>query len=108
MRTTKEEKNLLEKLASGALDGFVGNTFVTQGYKPTYHDKLIKNGIPIFRKTGAGGKYFDGKENVKTAGKVVDTLCETVESKLDFLRRYGWLMKDPDVLKYSAKFKGKL
>ena len=108
MGTTKEEKMLLQKLSDGLLDGRVGDTFVARGYKKVYYDKYIKNGIPVFRRTGEGSKYFDGKETVRVAGKVIDTMCETIPEKLDFLRRYGWLMKDNDVIKYSAKFKGKI
>ena len=103
----KIEKLLLEKLEKGELDGQVGNTFVTGFHKKVYLDKLIIKGIPTFRRTGESSKFFDGKENVRIPGKVVDTVCNTVSEKLNFLQKYGWLMKDPDVVKYSAQFKPK-
>ena len=36
MRKTEEEKNLLAKLASGVLDGMVGDERVYRGYKNIY------------------------------------------------------------------------
>ena len=57
---------------------------------------------------GHGGKFFYGKENERYSG-VLHTLLEwiTDEQKLEFLRKFGWLMKDEAVRSYSAKFKSK-
>ena len=46
---TNEEKNLLEKLASGVLDGFVGDDLIS-GKSTVW--KSIKNGIPAMFKQG--------------------------------------------------------
>lgn len=42
MGHTKEEKGLLAKLASGLLDGMVGDEKVYSGYKNVYCGKYIK------------------------------------------------------------------
>ena len=47
MRKTKEEKNLLAKLASGVLDGAVGRELECGGYKKVYVGKYIKDGEPV-------------------------------------------------------------
>lgn len=101
---TNEEKNLLDKLASGALDGIVGDILTTSGGSSVW--KTIKNGIPVMLKKGPGGKFFNGKENVRYSG-VLHQLEEwiTDEQKLEFLKKFGWLMKDTDVKAFSAKFK---
>ncbi len=103
---TNEEKNLLEKLTSGALDGIVGDDVTTSGGSTVW--KAIKNGLPVMFKQGPGGKFFNGKENERYEG-VLHTLQKWVtdDEKLQFLQKFGWLMKDADVKAYSAKFKPK-
>ncbi|NCD04141.1 MAG: hypothetical protein EOM00_14345 [Clostridia bacterium] len=106
MGRTNEEKSLLAKLASGVLDGFVGDDLTTSGGSTVW--KAIKNGIPANYKQGPGGKFFNGKENERYVG-VLHTLEEwiTDDEKLEFLQKFGWLMHDDDVRAYSAKFKPK-
>lgn len=106
MTKTKEEKNLLAKLASGALDAFVGNEITTSGKSTVWAE--IKEGIPRRYKKGPTTKFFNGKENERVEGKL-HTLEEwiTDDEKLAFLQKFGWLMDDEDVRKYSAKFKPK-
>lgn len=105
MKKTAEEKSLLAKLASGALDGMVGDIFEYGGYKKGYCGKYIKNGEPVSYKQGASTKFFNGKENERIPGKREEFRYDTDERKLVFLQQYGWLMNDPDVKAYSAKFK---
>ena len=104
MAKTNEEKNLLKKLASGVLDGFVGDDLTTSGGSTVW--AVIKNGTPVRLKQGPGSKFFNGKENERIEG-VIHTLQEwtTDEQKLEFLKKFGWLMKDNAVKAYSAKFK---
>lgn len=106
MGFTSEEKKLLKRLASGELDGFVGDNLTTTRGSTVW--KAIKNGVPAMFKQGPGGKLFNGKENERFEG-VLHTLQEwaTDEQKLEFLRKFGWLMKDKAVKAYSAKFKPK-
>lgn len=101
-----EEEKLLKRLSAGALDGFVGDEIFTTGGSMIW--KTIKNGIPVMFKQGSGGKLFNGKENERIEG-VLHTLQEWVtdEQKLEFLRKFGFLMKDTAVKAYSAKFKQK-
>lgn len=103
---TNEENNLLEKLASGALDGTVGNDLTTTGGSTVWSE--IKNGIPAKCKQGPGGKFFNGKENERYEGKLhILREWKTDEEKLQFLQKFGWLIKDEDVKAYSTKFKPK-
>ena len=106
MGFTSEEKKLLKRLASGELDGFVGDNLTTTRGSTVW--KAIKNGVPVMFKQGPGGRFFNGKENERFEG-VLHTLQEWVtdEQKLEFLRKFGWLMKDEAVKAYSAKFKPK-
>ena len=99
-----EEIGLLKKLLSEELDGPVGTNYYTSGGSTIWME--IKNGNPVRYKQGPGGKFFDGKENIKFEGKrTVLEKWETDDEKLAFLQKYGWLMEDKDVKSYSAKFK---
>lgn len=106
MSRTNEEKILLAKLLSGALDGRVGRDLVTSGGSRIWHS--IKDGKIVQYKQGPGGKFFDGKENVRYPG-VLHVLREwiTEDDKLAFFQKFGHLMDDADVKAYSAKFKPK-
>jgi len=106
MRRTKEEKTLLERLASGLLDGQVGDDLYTSGGSTVWTQ--IKDGNPVRYKQGPGGKFFNGKENERYDGVLhVLEKWETDDQKLGFLQKFGWLMKDESVRAYSAKFKPK-
>ena len=107
MGITIEEKRLLEKLASGILDGMVGDEKVYHGYKDVTCWKYIKDGIPVSCREGESKKIFNGKENERIPGKRVEDRFDTDERKLLFLQRYGWLIEDVEVKNYSAKYKPK-
>lgn len=107
MKKSNEEKGLLVKLASGVLDGMVGDEKVYHGYKNVYCGKFIKNGEPISYRQDESTRFFNGKENERIPGKRTEEHYDTDERKLEFLQRYGWLTDDEDVQKYSAKFKPK-
>lgn len=107
MKKTTEEKRLLSKLASGLLDGMVGDEKVYRGYKNIYCGKYIKNGEPVSYRQSESERFFNGKENETIEGKREEDHYNTDERKLDFLQRYGWLIKDEEVRKYSAKYKPK-
>lgn len=93
METTAQEKKLLEKLASGQLDGFI---------LPDLHWKsdgeicrrMIVGGIPY---------YISFLENTEFGSTtfIVNQYYETDEMKLWFLKQNGQLMSDPDVIEYS-------
>ena len=105
MRKSNEEKNLLNKLASGILDGMVGDERIYRGYKNVYYGKYIKNGEPVSYRQGESEKFFNGKENERIPGKREEEHYDTDEKKLLFLQKYGWLTNDDDVQAYSAKYK---
>lgn len=73
-------------MASGALDGFVGDDLAT-GKSTVW--KSIKNGVPAMFKQGPSRRFFNGKENERIEG-VLHTLQEwkTDEEKLEFLRKF--------------------
>jgi len=106
MGRTKEEKNLLEKLKSGAFDGRVGNDLTTSGGSRVW--TVIENGEPTRYKQGPGGKFFKGKENERNDGVLhTQEKFSTDDEKIGFLKKLGWLINDDDAQKYSAKFKPK-
>ncbi|MBE6909186.1 MAG: hypothetical protein E7474_06405 [Ruminococcaceae bacterium] len=96
---------LLAKLASGVLDGRVGDEREYRGYKSVFCGKYIKDGVPVSYRQGESTRFFNGKENERIPGKREEDRFETDDQKLDFLRRYGWLTHDDDVKAYSAKYK---
>lgn len=104
MKLTTEEKKLLEKLNKGLLDGIVGD-FLPTGRGSTVW-MTIKNGIPQQLKQGPNKRFFNGKENEVIEG-ALHTLKTWVsdEDKIQFIRKFGWLMKDTAAQAYSAKFK---
>jgi len=101
------EQIVLEKLNKGLLDGLVGDDFVTGDYAKVTFRKIIKDGIPQILRFGAESKYFDNKENIRLPGKESVQLLETIAEKIEFLKKFGWLINDPDVKAYSALFKPK-
>lgn len=107
MKLTEEEKNLLAKLASGVLDGMVGDENVYHGYKDVYCGKYIKGGVPVSYRDGESSRFFNGKENETIPGNRKEESFTTPDEKLGFLQKYGWLIKDEDAKNYSAKFKPK-
>lgn len=105
-RRTNEEKGLLAKLLSGALDGQVGDDLETSGGSTVWTQ--IKDGKPTRYKEGPGRRFFNGKENEHIPGvRHVQQTWETDDEKLSFLQKFGWLMKDEEARSYSAKFKPK-
>ena len=105
MKLTLEEKRLLAKLASGALDGIVGDIREYRGYKSFICGKYIKDGEPVSYKQGQSSRVYNGEENERKPGNREEEHYDTDERKLDFLQRYGWLISDDDAKAYSAKYK---
>lgn len=104
MQKNNEEERLLKKMRDGVLDGIVGNNIITSGGSTVW--TTIKGGNPIQYKQGPGSKFFDGKENEHVAGKLhVLKVWESDDDKIGFLQKFGWLLDDKDVQKYSSKFK---
>lgn len=101
---TKEEKKLLKKLETGALDGLVGDEFFTSGGSSVWTE--IKNGIATRYKQGPTQKFFNNRENERIPG-VLHTLQKWVtdEEKLGFLQKFGFLLDDEDAKNYIKKFK---
>ena len=100
MRRTEEEKNLLAKLASGVLDGMVGDEREYRGYRSVFCGKYIKDGEPVSYRQGESTRFFNGKENERIPGKREDEHYDTDDRKLEFLQRYltGILYRDGGLL----------
>ncbi len=107
MKRTNEERNLLNRLSNGELDGMVGDEREYRGYKSVYCGKYIKDGEPVSYREGESSRFFNGKENERIPGKREEEHYDTDEKKLGFLQKYGFLMDDDEVKAYSAKFKPK-
>lgn len=89
------EKQLLERLNNGLLDGLIGSGF-NMGTLTSH--ALIENGRPMLV------KYLTEKGPVKEA-MVVEKEFETDEGKLWFLRNHGWKMEDVHAQLYSRIYK---
>lgn len=97
---TKEERILLKRLAAGEFDGRIGDDL------DTYY-KYIKDGIPVEVWEGKTQRFFDNRTTERFPGKIKKLFYKTDEEKLEFLRKFGFLINDPQVRKYSQKFKPK-
>ena len=85
MKRTNEEKGLLAKLASGVLDGMVGDEKVYHGYRDVYCGKYIKDGEPVSYRQGESTRFFNGKENERIPGKRTEENYDKDDSKLEFV-----------------------
>lgn len=90
MSRTHEEQHLLDKLASGLLDGMVGDEREYRGYKSVFCGKYIKDGIPVSYRQGESERFFNGKENERIPGKREEERFETDDEKLFFFTEI-WL-----------------
>ena len=93
MEITKQEKDLLEKLEKGLLDGFI---FPDIQWKSDglICRRMIVGGIPYYIS-------FMEKPSYGNVAFVVEQYYETDEMKLWFLKQNGDKMTDPDVIEYS-------
>ena len=97
METTALEKKLLEKLASGQLDGFILPDLQWKS-DGLICRRMIVGGIPYYIS-------FMEKPEYGRVPFVIEQYYETDEMKLWFLKQNGHLMKDPDVIEYSRSHK---
>ena len=89
------EKQLLERLSDGLLDGLIGNGF---NMGTLTSQALIEDGRPMLV------KYLTEKGPIKES-MIVENEFETGEGKLWFLRNYGWKMEDVYAQLYSRIYK---
>ena len=95
MRRTEEEKNLLAKLASGVLDGMVGDEREYRGYRSVFCGKYIKDGEPVSYRQGESTRFFNGKENERIPGKREDEHYDTCRSALQRAVQDGLIRTNP-------------
>ena len=62
--------------------------------------------VGSWSRSGRAGKEIEEDEHIP--GKREEEHFDTEEKKLGFMQKFGWLIDDEDVKKYSAKFKGKV
>ena len=105
MGRTEEEIKLLHLLKTGELDGNVGEMRTFRVYSAVCCGRYIKKGIPTVFHEGRLRTSLLGKEKVSAPIKREEEKCITEESKLLFLRKYGWLIDNEYVRNYSRKFK---
>ena len=100
MRLSDQEKELLERLE----DGQVGDELTTSGGSTVWFE--IQDVVPRQYKEGPSSKFFNGEENEEVPG-VLHTLeeCTSDSEKIQFLRKYGWLIDDEDAKDYSAEYR---
>ena len=93
MEFTTLEKKLLEKLAQGALDGFVLPDIQWKS-DGLICRRMIVGGIPYYIS-------FMEKPAYGNIAFIIEQYYETDEMKLWFLKRNGDKMSDPDVIEYA-------
>jgi hypothetical protein len=96
--------DILKALADGAFDGERADSEMN-GVSSGYY---IDNGTPVKYREGRSTKFFDGKENVRTAGKRSEERFETDEERTTFFQKYGFLPEmfgdHPEVIDYSRGY----
>ena len=102
---TPEEQKLLEKLASGRLDGMVGDEREYRRYHSILCGKMIRNGIPIFYTQQVPSGSVTKQGSISSPIVREEETFESDDRKLEFLQRFGWLINDEEVRAYSSRFK---
>ena len=102
---TEEEIWLLKKLSDGALNGMVGDERIFREYKNVYCGKYIIDGVPVLYKQNEPLKMLTLKKKDFIIAIREEEYFDSDEKKLEFLKKYGWLIDDDDVKKYSASHK---
>lgn len=97
-------KDFLKHLSDGAYDGGIKeeeSNGVSWGY-------YINEGTPVKYKEGKSSKFFDGKENTRSSGKVEKRYYESDEDKAEFIEKYGFMGElfgyDKEVMDHSRKY----
>jgi len=107
MSLSSEEIRLLQLLEDGTLDGDVGDFRVYRRFRSVLCGRYILNGIPVFFQEGKLPKAVSSKD--EDEGQVLreEVRYDTIEGKLEFLQKYGWLIENEEVRAYSARYKPK-
>ena len=105
MKLSADEIHILQLLENGELDGDVGDTRVFRRFRSVLCRRFIKNGIPIILMEGKMPENVGDKEEECGELKQESIICDTTESKLLFLRKFGWLINNKEIQVYSARYK---
>ena len=99
-----ENMRLLERLEDGEFNGWVGDELTTSGVSTVWFE--IEDEVPKQYKEGLSSKFFNDEEN-ETAPGVLHTLEEWTSDleKIQFIRKYGWLIGDEDAQDYSVEYR---
>ncbi len=97
-------QDVLRRLNNGEFDG----GFSDRESRGTWTTLFIKDGVPTRRYQGKSYKFFDGKENERTPGKVEVTEYRSDEEKSQFIRQYGFIGSlfgyDDDAKEVSSEY----
>lgn len=101
----EQESRLLEKLASGEYNGFCPPS---RCYGSVKRGGAVDTGYYIadgqlFEYKDITRRFFDGKENERTTERTT-RVVDSDSERLEFLRRLGYRMDDPEATDYSNDF----
>lgn len=100
---TDIEVHLLKRLADGELDGAVGLPCDNGWGSMVWY--WIEGGVIKRYKQGPTKRFFNGDDNEKIIPDwKPDRILKDENEQLEFLRRSGRHMKDPEVIAYSDKY----
>lgn len=100
---TDFESHLLTRLHAGELDGPVGTPY-DNGYGSMIWYSIEDGTVKRFKR-GPIKRVFDGYETEKIIPDwKLDSELKTEEEELNFMRRSGCHMKDPEVIAYSDEY----
>ena len=92
MSRTAEEKGLLANLASGILDGMVGDEREYRGYKSVFCGKYIKDGIPVSYRQGQSERFFTARKTSEFLGSVKKSISIPMIKSWHFFRNMAGLL----------------
>lgn len=104
---TNEERDLLNRMNTGAYDGVVGSIRATKFGYAVWNE--IKDGIAFrYRQRIGGVPSKDNPNKLCQDSLYVEEFWDRDERRLEFLRNNGAFINDSAVKAYSAKYHDKI
>ncbi len=107
MDLSAEENRVLQLLEDGELDGTVGDYRTYRRFRSVLCGRYIQDGIPVFFQEGKLPAAVSDKDEDSDELYREEVRYDTTEGKLEFLRKYGWLIDNDEVRRYSARYKSR-
>ena len=95
------EKNLLFKLGNRQFDGTVGPGVVL--HKTITYETLIVDGEPMLIQRAESEITLNNGRCMRDGYGEKHLMFTSNEEKIDFLRRYGWLIEDDEAKAFSSE-----